>query len=196
MKPWESWPEDKPRSYKTPHWYWGTDTRYTIPLTPRGKRGGNWCGWGWTQGGAPIDSVDQACRRHDIRYMKADELVTRYGPVMQNTAYYQRAASDLSLGWELLWLLERGEVAETDWPAVLDMMFAITNDGYRANLFLAGDSLNAYYFDQSLFEIEAYLVPILPWPREPEDAPAVREQMWTDLKDGGYSRALSEGRRG
>lgn len=47
--------------------------RYTNVVGGYGKRGGNWCGWGHTAEGPPIDMIDQICREHDIRYERSSE---------------------------------------------------------------------------------------------------------------------------
>jgi hypothetical protein len=60
-----------------------------IQRLASGKRGGNWCGWGYTAEGEPIDATDAACREHDIRY----EIVARLRRALEDDPDWNRKST-------------------------------------------------------------------------------------------------------
>jgi hypothetical protein len=191
---------------------YGTKTTVRVPVSnwehlspqkryePRtfgyGKRGGNWCGWGHTADGPPVDRIDELCREHDLAYARADQLsagqtdqwphdreLRRILQLLQ-TEDADRARALLLYAADRILIQEVETILYTPAPTInlirecdLEGIISMKDDLYLA--------MGYHTPVRPPVDWERYIIRFRPYPFEPEDEAAqVRERRRSLLSDG------------
>jgi hypothetical protein len=180
-----------------------------------GKRGGNWCGYGYTAAGQPVDEVDQACREHDIYYDWADHYLkdlTPWWDLVKGTAVAVnldtgKPADPRNPNNSVLTMFRRAIKLTADFKLIDEINFCLlkgwVRDIDRDDIEHMRDVLDNTHWARELFPSVQFprrrLPRIKPFPLERRlselDSAAWRRQVARDISSNGRTVAIRNGLR-